>query len=190
MEGLLSTGPTPSSSSLLIEMGLPLHIFPAYMWWELEQLFIKRHTIKIWNELKGPIQTRLEALLGFLGKTKIKAYKKLTATGATVGLLTISIMLKKKLILKKFIHRGCGLTSVGGGGHPKEFSIPTAFLCLTGLAEGGGGSTTINMTLIFSFCCLDQISILWARPSGTRPGLYKIQMWLCCSSKIHHMLAK
>ena len=31
VEGLLSTGPTPSSFYLLVEMGLPLHLFPAYM---------------------------------------------------------------------------------------------------------------------------------------------------------------
>ena len=31
VEGLLSTGPTPSSFYLLLEMGLPLHLFPAYM---------------------------------------------------------------------------------------------------------------------------------------------------------------
>ena len=32
VEGLLSTGSTPSSFYLLVEMGLPLHLFPAYMW--------------------------------------------------------------------------------------------------------------------------------------------------------------
>ena len=31
VEGLLSTGPTPSSFYLLVEMGLPLYLFPAYM---------------------------------------------------------------------------------------------------------------------------------------------------------------
>ena len=31
VEGLLSTWPTPSSFYLLVEMGLPLHLFPAYM---------------------------------------------------------------------------------------------------------------------------------------------------------------
>ena len=31
VEGLLSTGSTPSSFYLLVEMGLPLHLFPAYM---------------------------------------------------------------------------------------------------------------------------------------------------------------
>ena len=30
VEGLLSTGPTPSSFYLLVEMGLPLDLFPAY----------------------------------------------------------------------------------------------------------------------------------------------------------------
>ena len=36
---------------LLVEMGLPLHLFPAYMWWELDQLFLKRNHYKFWNEL-------------------------------------------------------------------------------------------------------------------------------------------
>ena len=31
VEGLLSMGPTPSSFYLLVEMRLPLHLFPAYM---------------------------------------------------------------------------------------------------------------------------------------------------------------
>ena len=40
--GLLSTGATLSSFDLLVELGLLLHLFPAYIWWELNQLFIKR----------------------------------------------------------------------------------------------------------------------------------------------------
>ena len=32
VEGLLSKGPTPSSVYLLVEMGVPLHLFPSYMW--------------------------------------------------------------------------------------------------------------------------------------------------------------
>ena len=47
VEGWLPTGPTPSSSYLMVEMGLPFHIFPAYIWWELDQLFIKRHHQKV-----------------------------------------------------------------------------------------------------------------------------------------------
>ena len=31
VEGLVSTGPTLSSSYLLVDMGLPLHLFPAYV---------------------------------------------------------------------------------------------------------------------------------------------------------------
>ena len=42
VEGLLSMGPTLSSFCLLVEMGLPLHLFPAYMLWELDQLSIKK----------------------------------------------------------------------------------------------------------------------------------------------------
>ena len=56
--GLLSTGLTTSSFHLLVEMGLPLHLFPAYRWWELVQLFIKRHHQKClkWTKLcLGPI---------------------------------------------------------------------------------------------------------------------------------------
>ena len=58
LEGLLSTGPTPSSCYLLVEMGLQLHLFPAYTWCELDQLFIKRHHHKDlkWTKLYlGPI---------------------------------------------------------------------------------------------------------------------------------------
>ena len=32
VEGLLSTGPTPSSFYLLVGMGLPLHLYPAFIW--------------------------------------------------------------------------------------------------------------------------------------------------------------
>ena len=66
---------------LLVEMGLPLHLLPAYMLWDLHQLCIKRHHYKDLKWTKfclGPIHTCLEAFLGFLGKTKIKAYTKLT----------------------------------------------------------------------------------------------------------------
>ena len=42
-------------------------------------LFKHHHTDLKWTILcLGPIQTRLEAFLGFLGKTKMKAYTKLT----------------------------------------------------------------------------------------------------------------
>ena len=62
-------------------MGLPLHFFPVYILWELYQLFIKRHHHKDLKGAKlclGLIQTRLKAFVGFLGKSKIKAYTKLT----------------------------------------------------------------------------------------------------------------
>ena len=53
VEGLVSTGPTPSSFYILVEMGLPLHLFPAYRWWELDKLFIKRNHIRClkWTKL-------------------------------------------------------------------------------------------------------------------------------------------
>ena len=56
-------------------------VFPAYKGWTQDQLSIRRHP---YNDLKwtklglGPIQTRLEAIVGFLVKTKIKAHTKLT----------------------------------------------------------------------------------------------------------------
>ena len=81
VKGLLSMWLTSSSFYLLVQIGLPLYIFPAYMWWELDQLFINRHHYKDlkWTKLcLGPIKTCLEAFLGFLDKTKIKAYTKLT----------------------------------------------------------------------------------------------------------------
>ena len=61
--------------------GLLSCLCTAYMLWELDQLFIKRHHTKDlkWTKFgSGPIQTGLEAFLGFLGKTKIKYYPKLT----------------------------------------------------------------------------------------------------------------
>ena len=58
VEGLLSTGPTQSSFYLLVEIGLPLHLFSAYRWWELVQLFIKWHhqkCLKLTKLYLGPI---------------------------------------------------------------------------------------------------------------------------------------
>ena len=55
--------------------------FPACKWWTQDQLSIGRHPRKDlkWTELGlGPIQTRLEGFLGFLVKTKMKVYTKLT----------------------------------------------------------------------------------------------------------------
>ena len=42
LEGLLSMGPTLSSFYSLVEMELSLHLFPAHMLRELDQLFIKK----------------------------------------------------------------------------------------------------------------------------------------------------
>ena len=55
--------------------------FPAYKGWTWDRLSIKRHPHKDlkWTKLSlGTIQTRLEAFLGFLVKTRMKAYTKLT----------------------------------------------------------------------------------------------------------------
>jgi len=41
--GLLSTGATLSSFYLLVELGLLLHIFSAYIWGEQDQLLIERN---------------------------------------------------------------------------------------------------------------------------------------------------
>ena len=51
VEGRLSKGSTPSSFYFLVELGLTLHLDQANIWWEIDQLFIKRHHIKIWNKL-------------------------------------------------------------------------------------------------------------------------------------------
>ena len=58
VEGLLSTEPTPSSFYLLVEMKLPLDLYPAHIWWELDQLFIDRHhhkDLKLTKFSLGPI---------------------------------------------------------------------------------------------------------------------------------------
>ena len=44
------------------------------MGWTQDQLRIRRHPHKL---CLGPAQTRLEAFLGFLAKTRLKAYTKL-----------------------------------------------------------------------------------------------------------------
>ena len=49
--------------------------FPAYKGWTQDQLSIGRHPhedLKCTKLCLGPIQTRSEAFLGFLGKTKMK----------------------------------------------------------------------------------------------------------------------
>ena len=51
--------------------------FPAYKGWTRDQLCIRRHPHEYlkWTKLcLGPNQTRLEAFLGFLAKTKMKSY--------------------------------------------------------------------------------------------------------------------
>ena len=62
-------------------MGYHYNLFPAYKGWTQDQLSIRRHPnedLKYTKLCLGPIQTRSEAFLGFLGKTKMKAYRKLT----------------------------------------------------------------------------------------------------------------
>ena len=61
--------------------GYHYNLFPEYKGWTRDQLFIGRHQHKDlkWTKLcQAPIQTHLKAFLGFLVKTKMKAYKKLT----------------------------------------------------------------------------------------------------------------
>jgi hypothetical protein len=61
--------------------GITLHRFPACRCWELDQLFIRRHsnTDLKWTKLFfGPIKTRPETFLGFLEKTTMKTDTKLT----------------------------------------------------------------------------------------------------------------
>ena len=55
--------------------------FPAYKRWTQDQLSLRRHPhedLKCTKLCLAPIQTSSEAFLGFLGKTKMKAYTKLT----------------------------------------------------------------------------------------------------------------
>ena len=62
-------------------MGLPLQSFSSIKGWTQDQLSIRRHPYEDFKCTKlcfGPIQTRSEAFLGFLGKTKMKGYTKLT----------------------------------------------------------------------------------------------------------------
>ena len=118
-------------------------IFPAYKGWTQDQLSIRRHPhkdLKLTKLCVGPIQTRLEAFLGFLGKTKMKAYTKLTVVmccqivarksvapssgdfwwrpAPRNGLWTRSGILKKKLLVKKSIHRFHGRCRTSAWGVP------------------------------------------------------------------------
>ena len=91
MEGLLSTGLTPSSFYLLLKMLC-----------ELDQLFIKRQhhkDLKLTKLCLGIIQIRFKAFLGFLVKTKIKAYTKLTVVMSCQIVSIIFSAVKIKIIL-------------------------------------------------------------------------------------------
>ena len=154
-------------------MGLPLQFFPAYKRWTQDQLFIKRHHHKDLKLTKlGPIQTCLEAFLGFLGKTKMKAYKKLTVV------LCCQIIDRKSVApssgnfrRRKVPWYVCGqdqefrrkksfskiiITPVtrprpevrGGGGTSWNFQYLVGFLAWRAWR---GGSTIENLTLIFWF---------------------------------------
>ena len=61
-------------------MGLPLQSFSSIKGWTRDRLCIRRqpHKNLKWAYGLGPIQTCLEAFLGFLVQTKMKAYTKLT----------------------------------------------------------------------------------------------------------------
>ena len=75
-------GATLSSFYLLVELGLLLFPFPAFIWWELYQLCLKgnQHICLKWTKLfSGPIYTCLEVFSVFLAKTKLKADTQLTA---------------------------------------------------------------------------------------------------------------
>ena len=67
VEGLLSTGPTPSSFYLLVETGLPLHLYPTFIWWELDQLFIKRHHQKRFEKKQIRFMPNLLMFRGIFG---------------------------------------------------------------------------------------------------------------------------
>ena len=62
-------------------MGYHYNLFTAYEGWTQDQLCKRRQPhkdLKLTKLCLGPIQTCLEAYLGFLAKTKMKAYTKLT----------------------------------------------------------------------------------------------------------------
>ena len=114
-------------------MGLQLQIFPAYKGWTQNQLSIRRHPHKDlkWTKIfLGPIQTDLEAFLGFLGQTKMTAYIKRTVvmccqivTGKSVAPSSGDFrrqpeqrytcghyqeIWRKKVFVKYLLHRFCG----------------------------------------------------------------------------------
>ena len=133
--------------------------------WTQDQLSIGRHPHKDlkWTELwLGPIQTHVEAFLGFLVKTKMKAYKKLT------------VVMCCRIVARKFVAPSSGdfwrrpLPMYACGqdqefGRKKsfskrrplrvcnidEFSRATCFSLLGGL--GGGGSPIDNLIPFICF---------------------------------------
>ena len=70
VEGLLSTKPTPYCSYLLVEMGLLY--FSANSWWELVQLFKKRHQKKCLILMFRPHLGVFMDVCGFLTMHKFK----------------------------------------------------------------------------------------------------------------------
>ena len=77
LEGLLSTVATLSSFYLFAELRLLVCPFPAFIWWELDQLCMKKKP-SMFEMNKIIFRPHLEAFLGFLAKTKMKAETKLT----------------------------------------------------------------------------------------------------------------
>ena len=107
--------------------------FPAYKGWTRDQLCIRRqpHKYLKWTKLcLGPNQTCLEAFLGFLAKTKMKAYTNLTVEVCSQIVARKSVapasgnfwrrpvprnvcghdqeIWRKKVLVKYLLHRFCG----------------------------------------------------------------------------------
>ena len=102
VEGLLSTGPTPFSLYLFVEIGLPLH----------------HKDFKCIKLCLSQIQTCLEAFLGFLGKTKIVVMCCQIVSGslqrhlaAIIGSYTPVDKIRKFLLVKSgvFLLAGLGM---------------------------------------------------------------------------------
>ena len=92
-EGLLSTGPTPSSFYFLVEMGLPLHLFSAYRLWELDQLLLKIYhhkDLKLTKLCLGPIPNLTQIFLLSKYFFLLKRHEDLLLTGKS-SVLTLGI---------------------------------------------------------------------------------------------------
>ena len=121
VEGLLSTGHTPSSFYLLVEIGLPLYLFLAYMGWELNHLFIKR------NHHKRHLATSLAGNRCLWARS--------------------GILKNKKLLLWWLLYPFGGRSRVSARSSVRKCSISRDVNCLVGL-EGGGPWPNIRAWLI------------------------------------------